>query len=40
MLSNNDSLLVLGKGHEEFIIYKEEKIPFNDREEIYKIINK
>ncbi len=30
MLNENDTLLILGKGHEEYIICKNEKIPFND----------
>ncbi len=38
LLEENDSLLVLGKGHEEFIIYGKERIPFNDKKEIEKII--
>ncbi|MBO5414508.1 MAG: UDP-N-acetylmuramoyl-L-alanyl-D-glutamate--2,6-diaminopimelate ligase [Bacilli bacterium] len=40
LLEENDILLVLGKGHEEFIIMKDKKIPFNDKECIKKIINK
>lgn len=39
MLKEKDILLVLGKGHEEFIIMKDKKIPFNDRNEIEKLIN-
>ena len=39
LLKENDILLVLGKGHEEFIIMKDKKIPFNDKKEIEKIIN-
>lgn len=39
LLKNNDVLLVLGKGHEEFIIMKDKKIPFNDKKTIEKIIN-
>jgi UDP-N-acetylmuramoyl-L-alanyl-D-glutamate--2,6-diaminopimelate ligase len=38
MLGEKDILLVLGKGHEEFIIMKDKKIPFNDRNEIEKLI--
>ena len=37
-LENNDILLILGKGHEEFIIVKDKKIPFNDRREVEKIL--
>lgn len=32
LLDNNDILLILGKGHEEAIIIKDKKIPFNDKE--------
>jgi UDP-N-acetylmuramoyl-L-alanyl-D-glutamate--2,6-diaminopimelate ligase len=39
LLKENDILLVLGKGHEEYIVMKDRKIPFNDRREIEKIIN-
>lgn len=38
-LKNNDTLLVLGKGHEEFIIKGNEKIPFNDRKVILEYLN-
>jgi UDP-N-acetylmuramoyl-L-alanyl-D-glutamate--2,6-diaminopimelate ligase len=30
-LNSNDLLLILGKGHEEFMIIKDQKIPFNDK---------
>ena len=30
-LKSNDLLLILGKGHEEFMIIKDEKIPMNDK---------
>ena len=39
MLEHNDVLLVLGKGHEEFIIDKNLKIPFNDHNVIESIIS-
>lgn len=39
LLDKNDTLLILGKGHEEYIIVGDEKIPFNDKEEILKYIN-
>ena len=39
LLKHNDILLLLGKGHEEFIIVKDKKIPFNDKNEVLKIIN-
>ena len=38
LLSENDCLLVLGKGHEEYIIKGNEKIPFNDRKIIEEYI--
>ena len=38
-LTNNDILLVLGKGHEEYIIVGNNKIPFNDHNEVIKLIN-
>ena len=37
-LNNNDMLLVLGKGHEEYIIVGNKNIPFNDHKEVVKII--
>ena len=39
MLNHNDVLLVLGKGHEDFIIDKNLKIPFNDHNVIESIIS-
>jgi UDP-N-acetylmuramoyl-L-alanyl-D-glutamate--2,6-diaminopimelate ligase len=33
LLEENDVLLILGKGHEEVMIVKDQKIPFNDRKE-------
>lgn len=39
LLNDNDILLILGKGHEEFIIMKDKKIPFNDRKKVEEIIN-
>ena len=38
MLKKDDMLLILGKGHEEFIIMKDYKIPFNDYETVIKYI--
>lgn len=38
LLNENDCLLVLGKGHEEYIIKNNEKIPFNDRKTIEEYI--
>lgn len=37
-LKETDMLLILGKGHEEFMIVKEEKIPFNDRKVVESFI--
>ena len=39
MLDNNDILLILGKGHEEYIIVGNKRIPFNDKKEVLKIID-
>ena len=38
-LNKNDILLILGKGHEEFIIIGNNKIPYNDRKAVLEIIN-
>lgn len=38
LLKDNDTLLILGKGHEEFIITKDRLIPFNDRKTVEKIL--
>lgn len=38
LLQENDILLILGKGHEEVIIYKDQRIPFNDRKEVEKYL--
>ncbi|MBR6113412.1 MAG: UDP-N-acetylmuramoyl-L-alanyl-D-glutamate--2,6-diaminopimelate ligase, partial [Bacilli bacterium] len=38
LLNNNDILLILGKGHEENIIYKDKKVPFNDRKKVEEIL--
>ncbi len=41
LLEDNDVLLILGKGHEEFIIYGNKKIPFNDKQTALEyIVNK
>ncbi len=34
LLEKNDILLILGKGHEEFMIIGKERIPFNDKKEV------
>ena len=40
MLSKNDILLVLGKGHEDYQIIKDKKYPFSDKEVILKYIRR
>lgn len=39
LLSDKDILLILGKGHEDVIIYKDERIPFNDRKKVEEVIS-
>ena len=39
MLKEKDILLVLGKGHEEYILVGKEKIPYNDRKAIEGLLN-
>jgi UDP-N-acetylmuramyl tripeptide synthase len=40
MLNEHDTLLILGKGHEEFIIMKNNtRIPFNDKECVLEILS-
>ncbi|MDR2667015.1 MAG: UDP-N-acetylmuramoyl-L-alanyl-D-glutamate--2,6-diaminopimelate ligase [Holosporales bacterium] len=36
-MQKGDFLVILGKGHENFQIYGDEKMPFNDMEEVLKI---
>jgi len=38
MLSKNDILLVLGKGHEDYQVIKDKKIPFSDKEKVLKYL--
>lgn len=38
MLKENDTLLILGKGHEEFISIKGNRVPFNDMKAVKKYI--
>ena len=38
-LTNNDILLILGKGHEEYIIIGNKNIPFNDHKEVITLID-
>jgi len=40
MLNDNDTLLILGKGHEDYQIIGHEKIHLSDKEEVLKFINK
>lgn len=39
LLKKDDFLLILGKGHEEFIILKDKRIPFNDKNEVLNYID-
>jgi len=39
LLKENDSLLILGMGHQEYMIIKNEKIPYNDKKTVLEIIN-
>ena len=39
MISNNDTLLILGKGHEDYQIIGHDKIHLSDKEEVLKYIN-
>lgn len=38
MLSKNDILLLLGKGHEDYQIIKGKKVPFSDKEKVIKYL--
>ncbi len=38
LLNENDTLLILGKGHEEYMIVGKEKIPFNDRKVVMEYL--
>ncbi|MBE6138911.1 MAG: UDP-N-acetylmuramoyl-L-alanyl-D-glutamate--2,6-diaminopimelate ligase [Firmicutes bacterium] len=38
MLSKNDILLLLGKGHEDYQIIRDKKIPFSDKEKVMKYL--
>ena len=40
LLEENDVLLILGKGHEEFMIVGREKIPFNDKKVVLEYLEK
>ncbi|MDD3392140.1 MAG: UDP-N-acetylmuramoyl-L-alanyl-D-glutamate--2,6-diaminopimelate ligase [Bacilli bacterium] len=40
LLEKNDILLLLGKGHENYQIINDKKIPFDDKEQVLKIIGR
>lgn len=40
LLKNNDTLLILGKGHEDAIIIKDKEIPHNDAKFVMEVIEK
>ena len=40
LLKNNDTLLILGKGHEDAIIIKDKEIPHNDEKHVHEVIGK
>ncbi|MBQ9182119.1 MAG: UDP-N-acetylmuramoyl-L-alanyl-D-glutamate--2,6-diaminopimelate ligase [Bacilli bacterium] len=40
LLNIEDSLLILGMGHQEYMIIKNEKIPYNDKKTVLSIIGK
>lgn len=40
MINNNDTLLILGKGHEDYQIIGHEKIHLSDKEEVLKYLEK
>ena len=39
LLNQNDTLLILGKGHEDVIIIGDKRLPFNDKEKVIEYIN-
>lgn len=39
LLKESDTLLILGKGHEEYMIIKDKKIPFKDSSAVEEILN-
>ena len=40
LLSRKDTLLILGKGHEKYMIIKNKKIPFNDKKTVLEYIKR
>lgn len=39
LLNEEDVLFILGKGHEEYMLVRDDKIPFNDRKVVEKYLN-
>lgn len=39
LLDKEDTLFILGKGHEEFMLIRDEKIPFNDKNVVINYLN-
>lgn len=39
MLNENDALFILGKGHEEVMVIRDKKVPFNDRKVVEEYIS-
>ncbi|MFV0249478.1 MAG: UDP-N-acetylmuramoyl-L-alanyl-D-glutamate--2,6-diaminopimelate ligase [Bacilli bacterium] len=39
LLETNDALLILGKGHEEVMVIKNERIPFNDKKVVLEYLD-
>jgi len=40
LLKENDTLLILGKGHEDAIIIKDKEVPHNDAKYVTEVISK
>lgn len=40
LLNRKDTLLILGKGHEKYMIIKDKKIPFNDKKTVLEYIKR
>ena len=38
LLKKDDALLILGKGHEEVMIIKDKRIPFNDKKVVLEYL--
>jgi UDP-N-acetylmuramyl tripeptide synthase len=39
LLKENDTLLIIGKGNEEYMEIQNNKVPFSDKKIIYKYLN-